>query len=433
MALLAGFWLDAHLTQKASQRDLEYVYRRALGDMTGYVSGMDQTLEKALFTGTGQTQSEVTAKLLEQSGGAKAAMAVLPFSQEKTERISRFLSQVGDYALAMKREGENRPTGSNMTDNISSLRQYARKLAEALNGIQARLTAEQADIAQAESLLNNVEAIEAIPVLDDDVDQVAQEFTHFPTLLYDGPFSDHISQRKPVALAAVEGVTQEAAQEQAAHILEVPKEKLEFVAEGGSQLPVYQFRCGSAMLSLSKQGGRLVYYKQASQAGSKKLAYPAALEAAQTHLSRWGFSQLRESYYIMTDNLCAINFHSLYQTPDGQEVICYPDLVKVTIELEEGGAVEVDASGYWMNHQARQLKGPSLTQEEGAGAINPRLAVESASLALIPTPGLDELLCWEYHCTSADGREVLSYVNATTGREEQLFLVQRDEQGILVN
>ena len=226
MALLAGFWLDAHLTQKASQRDLEYVYRRALGDMTGYVSGMDQTLEKALFTGTGQTQSEVTAKLLEQSGGAKAAMAVLPFSQEKTERISRFLSQVGDYALAMNREGENKPTGSNMTDNISSLRQYARKLAEALNGIQARLTAEQADIAQAESLLNNVEAIEAIPVLDDDVDQVAQEFTHFPTLLYDGPFSDHISQRKPVALAAVEGVTQEAAQEQAAHILEVPKEKL---------------------------------------------------------------------------------------------------------------------------------------------------------------------------------------------------------------
>lgn len=131
VALLAGFWLDAHLTQKATQRDLEYVYRRALGDMTGYVSGMDQTLEKALFTGTGQTQSEVTAKLLEQSGGAKAAMAVLPFSQEKTERISRFLSQVGDYALAMKREGENRPTGSNMTDNISSLRQYARKLAEA--------------------------------------------------------------------------------------------------------------------------------------------------------------------------------------------------------------------------------------------------------------------------------------------------------------
>ena len=59
--------------------------------------------------------------------------------------------------------------------------------------------------------------------------------------------------------------------------------------------------------------------------------------------------------------------------------------------------------------------------------------VESGRLAVIPTPGLDELLCWELHCTAADGQEVLSYVNTETGLEEQLYILQRDEHGTLAN
>ena len=173
--LLGGFWLEARLSQKATQRDLEYTYRRALGDMTDYVGGMEETLEKALFTGNGQTRNEVTAKLLEQSSGAKSAMAALPFSQEKTERISRFLSQVGDYALAMNREGTTESGNPSTMKNISNLREYAKKLTAALTGIQARLTAEGANISKTQRLLNQAEAIEEIPTLDDDVDQVAQE------------------------------------------------------------------------------------------------------------------------------------------------------------------------------------------------------------------------------------------------------------------
>lgn len=431
--LLGGFWLEARLSQKATQRDLEYTYRRALGDMTDYVGGMEETLEKALFTGNGQTRNEVTAKLLEQSSGAKSAMAALPFSQEKTERISRFLSQVGDYALAMNREGTTESGNPSTMENISNLREYAKKLAAALTGIQARLTAEGANISKTERLLNQAEAIEEIPTLDDDVDQVAQEFSQFPTLLYDGPFSDHVTRRTPAALEALEGVTQDKAREKAAQILDAVLEEVEYVGEGGSQLPVYQFRWGSSMVAISKQGGELVYYKRAGQIENQKIGYQAALEAARSYISQWGFPELRESYYVITDNLCAINFHSAYKAPDGREVICYPDLVKVTIEMEEGGMMELDASGYWMNHQTRSVPALDVSREAGAEALNPRLAVEAASLAIIPTPGFEEILCWEYRCTAPDGRELLSYVNASTGLEERLFLIQRDEKGVLVN
>ena len=107
--------------------------------------------------------------------------------------------------------------------------------------------------------------------------------------------------------------------------------------------------------------------------------------------------------------------------------------MKVVVELGEGGAVELDCTGLIMNHQQRSLAVPAVSQEEAEQALSPALRPEDAGLALIPTPGLDEVLCWEFHCTAADGTEVLSYVNAATGQEEQLYLLQRDEHGILAH
>ena len=70
LVLLGGFWLDTRLSLSASSTQLEYVYRRALGDLTGYVTGMQSTLEKARYAGAPTTQTEISAQLLEQSGGA---------------------------------------------------------------------------------------------------------------------------------------------------------------------------------------------------------------------------------------------------------------------------------------------------------------------------------------------------------------------------
>ncbi len=107
--------------------------------------------------------------------------------------------------------------------------------------------------------------------------------------------------------------------------------------------------------------------------------------------------------------------------------------MKVTVELEKGGTIEFDAAGYVMNNHDRSIPAPKIPLDEAKSAVSPLLRVESGRLAVIPTPGLDELLCWELHCTAADGQEVLSYVNTETGLEEQLYILQRDEHGTLAN
>lgn len=428
-----GFWLDASLSLGDVQAHLEAVYLRALGDLADSVSAMESTLEKAKYTGTASTRTAVSAELMEQSGGAKAALASLPFTQERAERVSRFLSQVGDYALSLSR---NSLAGGSLEqrdlENLSALGEYAGKLSAALEKLQARLTAEKSGIVHTVSLLNNVGQLEELALLDDDFDGLAQEFAQFPALLYDGPFSDHIARREPRMLENLEPVTQARAASLAAEFLDCPEEELGFSGEGGGSLPVYSFTWGDSMVNITRQGGRVSYFRRSGAVKKPRMSSRDAVRAAKDYLSALDLPPLEESYYVQNDGLCAVNFHTVLDL-SGERVLCYPDLVKVVVELEKGGAVELDCTGLIMNHQERSLDLPRVSREEAERFLSPVLKEEKADLALIPTPGLGEVLCWEFHCTASDGTEVLSYVNAASGQEEQLYLLQRDEHGVLAH
>ena len=432
--LLGGFWLDAQLSLRSARTQLEYVYLRALGDLTDYVSGMGDTLHKSMYAGSPATRSALSAQLLEQAGGAKSAMAALPFSGEKSDRFNRFLSQAGDYAMALSRKTFSgaQPDSADL-ENLKMLREYAGKLTEALTGLQARLTAEGDSLVQDVHLLNNLDEIDNLAVLDNDFDEVSEEFSTFPALLYDGPFSDHISRREPLSLAGSEGVTPEQARAEAAKFLNCSEDSLGFTGEGGGNLPVYSFTTEDSMVNITRQGGRPVYFKKAGGVSAAKFTIDQARRAAEEYLSGLGYGPMELSYFLINDNMAGFNFHGSLKTVDGQTVICYPDLMKVTVELEQGGTIEFDATGYVMNNHTRSVPAPKVSLDEVKNAVNPLLRVESGRLAIVPTPGLEELLCWELHCTAADGQEVLSYVNAETGLEEQLYILQKDEQGTLAN
>lgn len=434
LALFGGFWLDASLSLGAARTQLEYVYLRSLGDLTDYVSGMRTTLRKSMYAGSPSTRSALSAELLAQAGGAKSAMSALPLSGENTDRFNRFLSQAGDYAMSLSRRSlAGDDIGSEDLEALQMLGEYADKLTQALTGLQARLTAEGDSIVQDAHLLNNLDELDALAVLDDDFDEVAEEFAAFPSLLYDGPFSDHISRREPLALDGLPGVTQEEALDIAAEFLDCPAEDLGFTGEGGGNLSVYSFAGADSMVNITRQGGRPAYYKKAGGISAARLTTDQARRAAEEYLEGLGFGPMELSYSLVNDGMAGFNYHSVLETPSGGAVICYPDLIKLTLELGEGGTVEFDASGYLMNCHARELPEPKVSLEEAKAAVSPALRVESGRLAVIPTPGLDELLCWELHCTAADGQEVLSYVNSETGMEEQLYILQTDEHGTLAN
>ena len=90
-----------------------------------------------------------------------------------------------------------------------------------------------------------------------------------------------------------------------------------------------------------------------------------------------------------------------------------------------------EGRGYLVNHRARELAQPAVTRQQAQEKVSSLLTVLSSNLAVIPTRGEYEVLCWEFLCEAEDGSHVISYLNAQTGNEEQLLLLLEDEHGTL--
>ncbi len=113
-------------------------------------------------------------------------------------------------------------------------------------------------------------------------------------------------------------------------------------------------------------------------------------------------------------------------------VLIYPDLIRVSVALDDGDIVGFEANGYLSNHRARDLAVATVSENSARQKVSRDLTVLSGQLALIPTAGEYEVLCMEFKCQTEDGRHIIIYVNAITDEEEKILLLLEDETGTLI-
>ena len=197
-----------------------------------------------------------------------------------------------------------------------------------------------------------------------------------------------------------------------------------------SVLPCYVLHDGkNNSVAITRQGGFLCYLVTAKpEALTARLSYQQAVDKARQFLQAQGYSSMKDTYYETTDGVMTLNF--AYLDPATQ-TICYTDLIKVEISLQDGSVLGLDARGYLVNHHQRQLPSPQLSPEQAQQSVSPLLTVDSVRPALIPTSGKNEAAVYEFFCTSSTGDRVLCYVNTATGAEEQLLLLVQTSNGTL--
>ena len=118
------------------------------------------------------------------------------------------------------------------------------------------------------------------------------------------------------------------------------------------------------------------------------------------------------------EGVIVINFARLQEG-----VTLYPDLVKV--QVSGGRVVGLEAGNYWRNHVERDLPEVTFSYQQALEAVNSRLNIISARLALIPSDTsygrLDgERLCYEFTCSLGQSR-YLVYIDAQTGVEASIL------------
>ena len=262
------------------------------------------------------------------------------------------------------------------------------------------------------------------PNVDSGFKEIEEGFSDYPTMIYDGPFSDHILQQKPKFLTGKSQVTADQALKTAKKITKA--DNLKHTGDTSGNLPTYDFSAGTVRASVTRAGGLVDYFLNSRSVSEPKISTEKGVKLAEKMLADMGMTGFQYRYYGINNGVLTVNFAATQN-----DVILYPDLVKVGIALDDGSVVSYDAKGYIMNHTVRKMPAIRITEAQARAKLSKRLTPKSHSLAIVPTDSLGETLCHEFLCTGEKGDQVLVYVNVETGMEEQILILIKDEMGVL--
>ncbi|MCL1831871.1 MAG: germination protein YpeB [Oscillospiraceae bacterium] len=422
-------------------RHIEYSYQRSLENLAMSVESIKTTLNKGMYSNSSQMLGDLSGRLSGDASGAKMSLSQLPVNELNLENTNTFLSQVGNYSNSLARKFAR---GEELTEedreNIASLLEYAENLSNELWEI--------------ENLVSSGHFIFKDPYTDGDSEtyhirdgfaDVEGLFENYKSLTYDGPFSEHIMTGEPRLIENEPFVLPERILTDACRVSAC--ETMEHTGQTEGRIPKYVFRGDNATVTFTRNGGVFASMIKNRQVGEKDISMERAIELAENYLDDIGVANMTHTYYSHNGGVCIINFASEHvldiARPNDTEitgdivqervpVVVYPDLIKVGVALDNGEIVSFDATPYITAHHEREMTQPTRSEAEARSGLSPLLAVQNVRLAVIPSSGNNEVLCYEFLCQSSRGNQVLVYVNANTGAEEQISLVRISESGTLV-
>lgn len=433
-ALVGGFMLKQNISSSSYKRQTAVDYTRAFSALSDSTQNMSDSLKKVCVASSPSLISSTCAEVYAEAKSAEAALSVLPYANEELEHTAAFISKTGDYVFYISRSCAS---GNSLSDeerqNLEALCQSAESVADTLSSLSAQLLSGSISISELEKkqdVLSGTEDSMVSSGFADSFKAMETEFPELPSLIYDGPFSSHISSMEPKLLEGRKEISEEDILFIAEDFSGIDRNRLSIEYARESDVPVYVVTAKTGSITqtfeITKTGGFIMYYGTNRSVSRTSLSQDEAISRAQSFLKSRGLSNMQMTYYEVQNNILIANFA---YSKNG--VIYYPDLVKVGIAMDNGEVMSFESEGYIMNHTERSPGTISVSRETAEAALSNTLAVIGYNTCVIPTSGKNELLCHEFKCEYSDGSHCLVYVNAETGAEEKILILLENENGTL--
>jgi len=223
-AVVAGLAVQGQMEAAAYRRYLTNNRLHAFAELSANLGQLGTDLQKGVYATTPSMLGALCTQIFGRAMSAQMALGELPYGNIELEQTAAFLAKTGDYAAALSRSAAVNGTCS------EEEREGLRSLADAAATLSSQVSALQADLLSGAATLEDMDTAEARlsgqegggQELAGSVYQTVEEdFPELPTLIYDGPFSDHITGRAPRMLEGLAQVTQEDARLAAAKFFDL--------------------------------------------------------------------------------------------------------------------------------------------------------------------------------------------------------------------
>lgn len=429
--ILTGFIIKLNNKLSSYETNLQNSNLKYIDELSENINDMENTLTKSLYTNTLTQQVKTFTKLSRESSNAKEDLSAISSANEQLDTLNLFISQVSDYALSLtEKVAKGKNLSSEDMNNLNTLLNYTKSLNADFSNIRSVYAEENFNykkiLNQYNEATNSDLPVDLLSISDGFID-VEDDLSDYPKLIYDGPFSDNIMNKSSDFLKDKPNVSIEDAKNKAAKYLNVDTNLVEFKGETQGNLPTYNFNVDNTNINITKQGGYVADVLVKHEVEDEKISSEQAVALAKDFLKKLGINNMKESYFASSNGVCTVNFAYFENN-----ITYYSDLMKVGIAQDTGQVVSFTASGYLMNHKKRTVENSVIDEERAKASLKNNLQVKSVGQAFIPTSGLNEAFCYEFKCTSEDSRDIIVYVNASTGMEEDVLILLKADNGTLV-
>ncbi|MDS1030317.1 germination protein YpeB [Bacillota bacterium LX-D] len=426
--------------ERAGKQRLSYAleagYQNNFYNLVSHVEQSRILLGKSLISGSPKHNILYLTEIWNRAADAQNSLAALPITEVNMASTRKFLNQLGDYCFTLARaEANGRQLSNKDYEKLKYFYDETGRLSENLHEIETNFNQDGFRWTDAAVNTDWLKSAQAAPKKDlaNFVD-IEKRIQGLPTLIYDGPFSDHLELKKPLGLSGKNLVSSEAAAE-AQKFLSFSKEqnyRIIRTSQVNGKIPAFNFILnpnqskGLISVDVSKKGGHIITVLNNRTIGSKKISLEEAEDKANQFLKENGYQYMLPTYRITQDNSLVITY--VYCQDN---VVIYPDQLKVKVALDNGEIVGFESFSYLMAHHARKIPKAKLTERDVKARINPNVVVESMRQAIIPLENGKEVFTYEVKGVLRQ-EQYLIYINALNGDEENILKVMQQPGGNLV-
>ncbi len=371
------------------ERAVEETYLSALHQTAEETSDLTLSLEKALLTTDAAHTAQLLHHISQTAGNVQQHLAYLPVSPQAMQPVLRFAGQLSTQSAALLEELA-------ATGQLKDRAQLAQPLA-----VCSQLSSQLA-LAETAADLENVTLSVTLPQ-----EPAPQQARGLP--------QGEITQEEALDIARSFVGDNRVTSVQAA-----PGTSGALAAYGATvQTDDVQLN-----LEITRQGGKVLWMMPETASFPATQSHHACQQAAVDFLALHGFGAMQPVHHQVYDGLYVVSL-----APVQQDVLLYPDLVRVQVRMDTAEIVGLEAHSYWLNHVQRDLPTPALEPSTAQAHIADHAQVEGTRLCLIPHAD-EEVLCYEFTVTH-NGESYLIYIDAQSGQEVELLKTITVENGSL--
>jgi len=417
----------------AAKKMLDTQYQKAYTEMMDNVENVEVNLGKSIVSASETNNMLIMNDVWRQAFEAQARLNELPVYHPVLERTSVFLAQAGDYCYSLTRAiSMGKQLSQEDIDKLEALHAQAGDLSQELHRIFN--SAEDGRFTWGE-LGSTIR--QRLPEKDDEfsgsMESIDKKMQEYPTLIYDGPFSDHINKINPRGITGRK-IDRDRARDIARDFVDIPSDGIQSVTNEqtvSGEIPVFRVRVtpedrnkyGIVDVDVSITGGHVIMSTNNREVPDRKVSEEEALNKAADFLEGKGLGTMENTFYMVQNNILVAAFANVQQN-----VIIYPDQVKVQVALDNGQVIGYEALDYYMTHHKRTIPAPKISMEEARKKVSSRLKVNNARLAVIPGTVGGEVLAYEFQ-GDIEGDRYYVYINALTGEEEDILKLVKSGEG----